>query len=95
MNDNAKDFYWMPGVTLTLVDPPNPQDLRHYGVKGMKWGVRKKDDLTGRAKGQGEKPLSKKRSKQVEMVGNFKSKSTMLLRIVAKCINHGFGWGSY
>lgn len=86
MNDNAKDFYWMSGVTLTLVDPPKPQDLRHYGVKGMKWGVHKKDDLTGRVKGQGEKPLSKKRSKQVEMVGNFRSKSTMFLRIVANAL---------
>ena len=86
MNDNAKDFYWMSGVTLTLVDPPKPQDLRHYGVKGQKWGVRKKDDLTGRAKGQGEKPLSKKRSKQVEMVGNFRSKSTIFLTVLANAL---------
>ena len=86
MNNVAKDFYWMSGVTLKLVDPPKPQDIKHYGVKGMKWGVRKKDDPAGRDNGHSAKPLSKKRSKQVEMVGNFKSKSTMLLRIVANAL---------
>lgn len=25
-------------------------DISHYGVKGMKWGVRKEDDLVGRRK---------------------------------------------
>lgn len=91
MNDNAKDFYWMSGVTLTLVDPPKPQDLRHYGVKGMKWGVHKKDDLIGRVKGQGEKPLSKKRSKQVEMVGSFKSTSVEVLAAFANALTMGLG----
>lgn len=86
MNNKAKDFYWMSGVTLKLVDPPEPQDLKHYGVKGMKWGVRKRDDPTGRDKAQGEKPMSKKRSKQVEMVGNFKSKSTMFLTVLANAL---------
>ena len=89
MNDKAKDFYWMPGVALKLVDPPKPQDLKHYGVKGMKWGVRKKDDLTGRDKGQSAKPLSKKRSKQVEMVGNFKSKSILTLAAIADTFTLG------
>lgn len=89
MNNKAKDFYWMSGVTLKLVDPPEPQDLKHYGVKGMKWGVRKKYDPTGRDKAQGEKPLSKKRSKQVEMVGNFKSKSILSLAAIADTLTLG------
>lgn len=91
MNNKAKDFYWMSGVTLKLVDPPEPQDLKHYGVKGMKWGVRKEYDPTGRKKAQGEKPLSKKRSKQVEMVGNFKSKSVEILAAVASSLTMGLG----
>lgn len=89
MNNKGKDFYWMSGVTLKLVDPPEPQDLKHYGVKGMKWGVRKKYEPTGRDKAQGEKPLSKKRSKQVEMVGNFKSKSILSLAAIADTLTLG------
>jgi len=27
---------------MKFVNVPNPEDLLHFGVKGMKWGVRKK-----------------------------------------------------
>jgi len=48
--------------------PGLPSDiLEHYGVKGMRWGVRKKEELVGRDSGTQEKPaLSEKRQRRVD-----------------------------
>lgn len=41
--------------------------LAHYGVKGMRWGVRKEEELVGRESGNGQDPTSDEiRSAQLE-----------------------------
>ena len=50
-------------------------ELAHYGVKGMKWGVRKEYHPSGRGKPSGGKKPNSRRGKQPQVVGNLKSKS--------------------
>lgn len=60
--------------------------LEHHGVKGMKWGVRKKEDLTGKAKNKKEEVASfvenkKKELKERNTRINAERKATLNARI--------------
>lgn len=60
--------------------------LEHHGVKGMKWGVRKKDDLVGRAKARKEEVSSfvgqkKKELQERNIRINKERKATLNARI--------------
>ena len=42
----------------------NQYELYHYGVKGMKWGVRKKPEYTGQASGAYDRMVAAKQAKK-------------------------------
>lgn len=49
----------------------NKQELLHYGIKGMKWGVRRKrDSKTGRVQSQDSKTVAALRKKHVSELSN-------------------------
>lgn len=45
---------------IPIEKPGTPQELVHYGVKGMKWGVRKKRDSSGSSRSSSAKTSVKK-----------------------------------
>ena len=50
-------------MKVSLEKPGFPQELVHFGVKGMKWGVRKQDDTSDR---KTAKPISARREKKAK-----------------------------
>ena len=46
--------------------------LRHFGVKGMKWGVRKDRETSGRKSGSSNLPTGKKSAEELEFEANTK-----------------------
>lgn len=47
-------------MKVTFDEPPSSQDLIHFGIKGMKWGVRRYTDANGRLTPEGRKHYNKK-----------------------------------
>lgn len=58
-------------------------ELTHYGVKGMKWGVRKEYYPSGRGRPSGGKTPSTMRGKHPQAVGNLRSNSISAALAVA------------
>ena len=53
----------------------NKQELLHYGIKGMKWGVRRKrDSKTGRVQSEDSKTIDALRKKHVSELSNAEIK---------------------
>ena len=44
---------------LSVEKPGTPEDLVHFGTKGMKWGVRKQASSAGRTAGRGAKSVGR------------------------------------
>ena len=63
--------------------------LSHFGVKGMKWGVRKEYRPSGRGRASGDKTLSTSRGKHPQVVGNLKSNSISAALAVANIFTLG------
>ena len=66
-------------------EKPSPEELLHYGVKGMRWGVRKEEETSGRNRSSAEKlkaahkpkpqpPLKKAAANLAEHEEKFKNK---------------------
>lgn len=47
-------------MKVTFDEAPSPQDLAHFGIKGMKWGVRRYTDAKGRLTREGREHYNKK-----------------------------------
>lgn len=54
----------------------SPDDLQQWGVKGMKWGVRRSPKELARARGEREAPEGTKRAVQNTRTRNIKETST-------------------
>lgn len=69
------------------IDTPEPDELEHYGVKGMKWGVRRTPKQLARARG--EKLPASKDAKQVRDLRSRKTAtlSNDELRIINERLN--------
>lgn len=50
-------------MKVSIEKPGTPQELVHFGVKGMKWGVRKQDDTSNR---KAAKPISERKEKNAK-----------------------------
>ena len=66
-------------VNNTFYVIPKDSDLTHYGVQGMKWGVRKKSEYvpTGRPVGRPRTNLSKS---QYSSKSDLKKKSYLMVK---------------
>lgn len=48
---------------MSFDKPASPEELLHYGIKGMKWGVRKERDANGETSRQRNRRLNKEFTK--------------------------------
>jgi hypothetical protein len=51
-------------MMVSLEKPGTPQELVHFGTKGMRWGVRNEEKTSG--KGSGPKPLSARKERRAK-----------------------------
>lgn len=47
-------------MRVAFDEQPSDQDLQHFGVKGMKWGVRNYTDKNGRLTAEGREHYAEK-----------------------------------
>lgn len=91
MKDYENFVARMGSFDMDLTTPETDQDLlNHFGVKGMKWGVRKKRETKGRSKSSNKNTKtdeSKVRSittKQGTKISFTKDKTPALAKLIAK-----------
>jgi hypothetical protein len=51
---------------ISVEKPGTPYELVHHGIKGMHWGVRKKEETSGQQSARPEKKLSDRKLKKIE-----------------------------
>ena len=75
-------------IVRTTEKPDNPDELMHYGVRGMKWGIRKATKELGssdaRTQQRGVARLESHRTKAVKKVAKLESKQPKLQKKVDK-----------
>lgn len=71
-------------MVTTLEKPGSPEELVHFGIKGMKWGVRKAEDSSsgGNSSSKGISPRKERKAKSRE--ADARSRQAEIDRLTAK-----------
>ena len=82
MKDYENFVARMGSFDMDLTTPETDQDvLNHFGVKGMKWGVRKKRETKGRSKSSKDRTITTKHGTEISF---SKDKTPALTKLIAK-----------